>query len=72
MGCDRGATKCVAHIAQAMTDLDPNTTLLSVGGCSVLPFVKLFHSSLQCIGGQTMQEALMRCGKGRVENRATP
>ena len=24
--------ECVAHVAQAMTDMDPNTTLLSVDG----------------------------------------
>ena len=31
-----------------------------------------FTAPLQCVGGPTMQEALMRCGRGRAENRATP
>ena len=91
---NKSGCECVTHIAQAMTDLDPNTTLLSVDGIgafdlisreavlqglsevegdgSVLLFVKLFYSSFQCIGGQTMLEALMRCGRGEAENRTTP
>ena len=43
-GCE-----CVAHIVQGLTDLDANTTLLSVdgigGGGSALPFVSQFHGS---------------------------
>ena len=37
------------------------------GGGSVLPLVKLFHSCPSMYCGQTMQEALMRCGRRRAD-----
>ena len=49
-GCER-----VAHIAQAMTDLDPTTTLLSVDGIGAFDLISR-EAMLQCfmeVGGGT-------------------
>ena len=54
----RAGTECVAHVLQALTEADPNATVLSIdgisaydlislrrvpGGDQVLPFVRLFY-----------------------------
>ena len=42
----KSGCECVAHIAQAMTDLDPNTTLLSVDGIGAFDLTHITRSNV--------------------------
>ena len=50
----KSGCECVAHIAQAMTDMDPNTTLLSVDGTGAFDLISreaMLQGLLEVEGG---------------------